>query len=41
MLLTGKPEEVIVAQSLVWDNIALHASEDGFGTSLLLLLPVF
>jgi hypothetical protein len=39
MLITGRPEEVIAAQYLVWDNVSLHASEDGFGTSL--LVPLF
>ena len=35
MLITGKPEEVIVAQSLVWDNVALHASEEGFDSRVM------
>ena len=35
MLITGKPEEVIAAQYLVWDNVSLHASEDGFGAFLI------
>lgn len=35
MLITGKPEEVIVAQTLVWDNVALHASEEGFDSRVM------
>ena len=31
MLITGKPEEVIIAQALVWDNLALQGCEEGFG----------
>ena len=29
MLITGKPEEVINAQSLVWDNITQQVADDG------------